>query len=448
MKLIERGARALARAQSYRRRFGWRATLQRVLLEWRRRRAGQPPVPGLVPVPVPMPLPVPAATPDAAAPASAQHMIEPLATLRTYLLPRHDRRRVTVVTDSIAKGSLFGGVGTAIILGTLLANRRGADLRIVTRAEPPVPSNVDQLLRLYGIELQRESQFRFVPRDDLSQEVDLMHDEIVMSTSWWTTAAVLPSVPPAQIVYLLQEDERMFYPFGDDRLRCEQILRRRDIRFVINCKLLYEHFLREGFDHFADRALSFEPAFPTQVFHPRPRDAGAKKRLVFYARPKNPRNLFFLGLEVLTTAVAKGWLPADQWEIVFVGRDIPDLDLGFGQRPVRLENLNWADYADLVGRTDVGLSLMYTPHPSYPPLDMAASGAVVVTNRHGTKQDLAHLSPNLICCEPTAAALVDGLRRAIDLAAAAPRGADVPLGLARDWRESLHGVVESLAGAR
>ena len=45
--------------------------------------------------------------------------------------------RVTVLTDSVNAASFFGGVGTALILGILLANRTGASLRLATRTDAP-----------------------------------------------------------------------------------------------------------------------------------------------------------------------------------------------------------------------------------------------------------------------------------------------------------------------
>lgn len=429
------------RALSYWRRFGLRATLRRVRAEFIARRAAAGPLlapraqDGLPPA-------IPTAT------QWLQARFPALTPLRTYRLPRHDRRRVTLVTDSIGRGSLFGGVGTALILGTLLANRRDAQLRIVTRTEAPVPANVQHVLGVYGIALAHEPQFRFVPADDLKHNLDLLDDELVLTTSWWTTAATLPAVPAARIVYLLQEDERMFYPFGDDRLRCEATLRNDDIRFVVNTRLLFDHFVAEGLDNIARRGQAFEPAFPAAVFHPRARPASDKRRFVFYARPHNARNLFFLGIEVIDAALTQGVIDPQRWEIVFVGKDIPELSLGHGTLPVRRENLNWSDYAELAGSTDLGLSLMYTPHPSYPPLDLVASGAVVVSNRHGPKQDLSALSANLILCEATRDALVAGLARGVALADNAPLRAAQhrDARLSRSWPDSLHAVVEALAG--
>ena len=64
-----------------------------------------------------------------------QSRFDALTPLPTYLLSGFHQRRISVVTDSIARGSLFGGVGTALILTTLLANKLGANLRIITRTE-------------------------------------------------------------------------------------------------------------------------------------------------------------------------------------------------------------------------------------------------------------------------------------------------------------------------
>ena len=372
-----------------------------------------------------------------------------LEPLRTFVLPAQSRRRVSIVTDSISKGSLFGGVGTALILGTLLANRMGADLRIITRTEPPVPDNVDHVLSVYGIKLRREMQFCFAPPGQPKRTIDLLPEETWLTTSWWTTAATLPSVAAERIVYLLQEDERMFYPFGDDHLRCAQVLRNEQIRTVLNTRLLRDHFAADGFANLRDHALHFEPAFPPQVFRPLPKPAGAKPRFVFYARPNNPRNLFYLGLEVIDDAVVQGVLDPAVWDIIFVGKDIPDVRLAGEHAPQRRENLGWSDYAELIGGADLGLSLMYTPHPSYPPLDLVASGAVVVTNRHGIKQDLERYSANAICCEADRAALLEGLRRGVALALDGPqRSANhAATQVARDWGETLHDVIERLAGA-
>ncbi len=370
-----------------------------------------------------------------------------LTPLRTYSLPNSRARRVNIVTDSISRGSLFGGVGTALIFVGILASKLNAQLRIITRNEAAVPENVGHILSLYGIKLEHEVQFTFAPSDDNKYDLDMVQGDLFITTSWWTTAATLPSVDNGNIIYLLQEDERMFYPFGDERLRCEQILRNREIRFLINTKLLFDHLVNDGLDNIVARGTWFEPAFPIQVFHPRTKNQGAKRKFFFYARPNNPRNLFYLGIEVIEKAVAQQVLDLEHWEIILVGKDIPPVTFNGGYTPVRCENISWSEYAQLVGTVDLGLSLMCTPHPSYPPLDLAASGAVVVTNRFANKCDLAGYSANIICADLDRDALIDALRKGIIIAT------DVGLrernfgnnGLLTDWQESLNGVIQQLS---
>lgn len=368
--------------------------------------------------------------------------------LRTYYLPESQTRRVNIVTDSISGDSLFGGVGTALIFAALLANKLNAQLRIITRTEHAKPKNVDHILSLYGINLEHEAQFKFAAFYDQKHELDIVKDDLFITTSWWTTAATLQSVPSDNVIYLLQEDERMFYPFGDDRLRCETILRNRDIRFLINTKLLFDYLVHDGFDNIAAQGMWFEPAFPAQVFHPRTDDRGGKRKFFFYARPNNLRNLFYLGIEVIEQAIAQQVLDLEHWEIFLVGKDIPAVTFSGGYAPIKCENLSWSEYAQLVGTVDLGLSLMYTPHPSYPPLDLVASGAVVVTNRFANKRDLSGYSANLICADLNRDALVDALRQAVAIAMdSRVREQNYRNnGLLTDWQQALDGIIQQLSG--
>lgn len=365
--------------------------------------------------------------------------------LRLFSVPPVALPRISVVTDSINRGSLFGGVGTAIILACLLARARGASLRIVTRTERAQPSNLASILSIYGIELEHEVEFSFAPFYDDKYQIDIRDKELFITTSWWTTAATLASVPHESIVYLLQEDERMFYPHGDEHLRCSRVLRNPDIRFAINTHLLFDHLVASGLDNIARNGLAFEPAFPPQVFRRRDVAAGTPRTLAFYARPHNARNLFYFGIELLEAAVARGIVRPGEWDIVFVGKDIPKIRLDGGRyTPRRLENLSWADYAAFAGTVDLALCLMYTPHPSYPPFDMSASGAVVVTNRFGNKQDLSSYCKNILCGDTELESMLDALAQGVALAcdedqrAANYRSHHLPA----DWRQSLGQVVE------
>jgi len=325
-------------------------------------------------------------------------------------------RRINLVTDSVNSGSLFGGVGTALILSVLRANQTGARLRIVTRTEAPDPRGIRRVLSANAIMPALNPELVFIPVTGSDAFLDVHDGDEFITTSWWITYSTLRSIAPARVTYLLQEDERMFYPHGDDWVRCRETLSRSDIRFLINTRLLFEHLVASGLDNIARCATWFEPAFPDAVYHAAPQPTGAKRRLCFYARPNNLRNLFYRGIELLNEALQQGILDPERWEIVFVGKDIPRLTLACDCEPRLLGTMGWDDYATFLRTVDLGFYLMCTPHPSYPPLDLAASGGVVLTNRFGLKQDLSTYSENIVMADLDVPSLLDGLRRAVMLA--------------------------------
>jgi hypothetical protein len=366
--------------------------------------------------------------------------------LRVFSVPSAGPSRISIVTNSINSEHLYGGVGTAMIFAALLAEEKQARLRIVTRTERAKKDNLEHILEIYGIRLTLEVEFAFAPFYDRQYEMDVFDDEIFVTTSWWTTAAAMASVPDASIIYLLQEDERMFYPYGDERLRCEQVLSSRSIRFVLNTRLLFEHLLSAGLPNIAEHGIWFEPAFPRDVFYPRSVPGTGKRRLMFYARPNNLRNLFYFGIELIEEAIVRGVIDLDEWEILLVGKDIPNVVFSDGYAPSRIEGLPWAKYAELAGTIDLGLCLMCTPHPSYPPLDLAASGAVVVTNRFENKIDLSNYSANILCGDLDQESMVAALAKGIRLA----KTPDERIGNHRanamqsDWRSAFAEVIRRI----
>jgi len=74
------------------------------------------------------------------------------------------------------------------------------------------------------------------------------------------------------------------------------------IRFTIAC--LHAIFVNDGFNNIAAQGKWFEPAFPKHIFYPRAPKSSGKRRCLFYARPNNNRNLFYLGIEVIEQAIA------------------------------------------------------------------------------------------------------------------------------------------------
>lgn len=338
------------------------------------------------------------------------------APIVTFSAPSHSLR-VTMVTDSINDGSLNGGLETALILVTLLANRLNADIRIVTRLESPAAASFAHVLSANGIEWTKDVEFVYSQLDG-SRPVGVSDNDLFITTSWLTTKAVRQMIDPARIFYLLQEDERMFYPFGDRHLRCEETLADADIRFLINSELLFEHLTTgpESCTNIIKRGMWFEPAFPRSTYYPEQNTSATGKRQFFFdAHPDNIRNLYWRGLETLESALENKILRRGEWDFHFVGRELSPVRLP-GRPVIQLhENLQWSEYVALVRQMDLALSLIDNPHPGYPPLHLAASGAVVVTNARGVKTNLDKYSENIICANPSVDSLLAGLASATKL---------------------------------
>jgi hypothetical protein len=147
---------------------------------------------------------------------------------------------LTILTDSVDPDHLFGGVATAMVVGAFIARRLNARLRLATRNVAPDPSALGNILQAHRVDWDGPTDFLHMPPGDQTP-LSLGDEDLILTTSWWTTRATLGSVNAARILYLLQEDERMFYPLGDSRLRCTETLSEPDLRILVNTRQLFDH---------------------------------------------------------------------------------------------------------------------------------------------------------------------------------------------------------------
>ena len=277
----------------------------------------------------------------------------------------------------------------------------------------------------------------------------------VFLATHWTTAqqlkAVLPQMPVRQFFYMLQEFEPGFYAWSSNFALAVETYGL-DFWPIVNEAMLAEYLFSQPLGRLADpvirqRAVVFEPAVDAAMFHPAaPGTPPRPRRLLFYARPSNTRNLFGLGLMALRQAAADPAFAG--WEFLALGSrgSVPDLPLGGGRM---LRCATWADYAsygDMLRRADVLLCPMLSPHTSYPVLEMAACGGLSVTNTFATKTQarLAELSRNIIAVEPTVAGFAGGLLQAARRTIANDPPA-ASLEMARDWAIALDPAARRIA---
>jgi hypothetical protein len=290
-----------------------------------------------------------------------------------------------------------------------------------------------------------------------SQGIEVSRGDRLIATTWWTAhiaADALRWVEADRFLYLIQEYEPFTFPMGSYAALADESYRLPHTA-LFSTELLREYFRRHGLgvyragDAAGDSAsASFDNAI-TAIDAPSAAELAGRRprRLLFYARPEPhaARNMFELGVLALSRALERGAF-ADGWRLRGIGsvRAGRRLDLGGGALMELIPRAPQADYGAFMREHDVGLALMYTPHPSLVPLEMASAGLVTVTNtfENKTADALAAISANLIAAEPGIEAL------ATALAEAAVRADDVEARLRgsavrwpREWGESFSDAV-------
>lgn len=348
--------------------------------------------------------------------------------------------RLVVLVPSLMPDRLTGGPNTALQLGARVA-ALGVPVRFVS-----THGGVDAIdvLRAHVAGLigrpVEAIEVTFEAAHGHAATLPIRRGDVAMAT-WWPTAYLAERTLAASgrpdFLYLVQDFEPAFYPWSTNYALVMRTYAMA-ARPIFNTALLRDHFVLNGIGRPDVAATSFEPAVDASLFRRRP--SSGPRRLLFYARPGKPRNAFELGLRALRVAVAAGAFEG-KWEFAAIGEPIPDLPLGKGLVLRATPWRSYADYAALLGESDVLLSLMLSPHPSYPPLEMAAAGGEVVTNTFGVKTAAAlqQVSPRIHAVEPE----VDALAAALAQAARLPRdGAEVASHRPTSWAESLGPVAE------
>jgi O-antigen biosynthesis protein len=369
-----------------------------------------------------------------------------LVPLRTFSATAQ-QRRVNLITDSISEGTLFGGAGTAIIFSVLLAESWSCPLRIITRTQKPEPGNVQDLLVANNIVWEKNIEFLFARIDDNRAAIDVSSEDFFVTTSWWTTWSTLQAVQTSRIIYLLQEDERLHYPEGDEKLRCQEVISNSEIRFIVSSQLLYRQLTLDGFANLKERGLSFEPSIIDSTGVKVALENRNTKNFFFGARPGVKPNLFYLGLEVIERALLEGILIPDDWTFFFVGKDLVRVRLNGSIKPILIQEMSWSEYTKLISCMDLGLSLTCTRHPSYSALDLAAFGGVAVTNSFGIERRLESYSKNIIYGTLSIQGLIVALEAAVPLVHDRIRRRENRANdqILRDWRSSFQGPINQLA---
>ena len=230
-------------------------------------------------------------------------------------------------------------------------------------------------------------------------------------------------------ILLAQEYEPVFYDNGAPRALCEELYRTPHYA-IINSEFLRTYFAARKIGVFED-PFELERKRKHVVFEHKinqlPLQGAAELRakrtrmLVLYARPEAhaSRNLFEVAILALQQLCADSCF-GPEWRFEGVGAlsRLPPVDLGGGHELRLHQKQSETAYCKMCASMDVGVSLMYAPHPSVVPFEFATTGAIVVTNVYENRSaaQLSGKCANIIPCELSVEDVARAIRAAKDRA--------------------------------
>jgi hypothetical protein len=310
------------------------------------------------------------------------------------------RPRFNLLINSINPAHTFGGVTTALsILRDFMRSFAGrADFRVIAldaeidRAAKNAFSGFDFL----PLGAEDEDGERVVV-DAFYREVgplNLRANDIFFTTAWWT-AEIARGARKAQMsmfgashpqIYLIQDFEPNFYPWGAKWTLAENTYRQAsDVIAIFNSEELFEHFGTLEYDFLQKYCIPYKlNTNLAKMLSSRYRE----KIILIYGRPSVPRNAFEVLVDGLVLWQRRNPVQADTWKIISLGETYEPEIAEPLQYLVVLGKVSLEEYAAWLSKSSIGLSLMVSPHPSYPPLEMANGGLMTITNGFGTRDGI------------------------------------------------------------
>lgn len=297
----------------------------------------------------------------------------------------------------------YGGIHTIFRFADHFLERHGVKSRFVVIGTGP-----ERLFRS-GLRTAfpqiQDAEIYLAPQGSDDELAEVPWADASIASLWVTCYPLLRFSATARKFYLVQDYEPIFYPAGTVAALAEQTYR---MGFYGICNTPTLKDIYEG--QYGGRAVSFMPAVDP-IFKAGGRNGESEPYTVFfYGRPGHPRNCYELAMEALRDLKRE---LKDRVRIVTAGAwagPNERSDTSF------VENRGLLEYrttAELYRQCDAGLVLSVSKHPSYLPMQLMASGCLVVSNVNPASSWLLHDEENCLLAAPTADALREALVRGL-----------------------------------
>ena len=294
---------------------------------------------------------------------------------------------------------------------------------------------------------------------DLSErrgQLPMRRGDVFVASAWWNAEQAMEigrmqrayfdrAMP---FVYLVQDFEPNFSAWSSQWAAAEKTYHdNANTIAIINSNELYR-FMTQRYAFPKAYVLPYEPNATIQAAL---RPLAKEKIILIYGRPSVARNCFELLVNGLQQWQVTNPSEAATWQIISLGESFP-VEYGFPLQNFSVQGkLSLEAYGALLSRASIGISLMLSPHPSYPPLEMAMAGLLTITNRFECK-DLSIYSDcimnlDAISADGVAASLAAAVVRS-DALPAGPSALNVPapVGPCVDYEALARTIVDSYYG--
>jgi lipopolysaccharide biosynthesis protein len=311
---------------------------------------------------------------------------------------RRPRPRFNILIPTAQPEEIHGGLATALnVAPSLWRQIKDCDLRVIVTTDRLDRLGLAELSARFGntitlvgpdddtggVTAVGLARRRFLP-------IGLRGDDLFFATSWWTADMGFRLLDEqrrifgasAPLVYFIQDFEPGFYPWSVKYALADATYRRpEDTVALIDSEELAVYM---------DRRARFSAAWclPYKIsptIGARLKPTVKEKIILVYGRPRVPGNAFHMIVEGLRRWQGRAPEQNCEWRIAFTGEKFDGVLIAELENATCLGKTSLDDYADILNRTAIGLSLMISPHPSHPPLEMASAGAVTITNNYEGK---------------------------------------------------------------
>lgn len=359
---------------------------------------------------------------------SIDHLFQKIAPLKIKI-SNNQKERINIVIPTIDFKYFFGGyIGKFNLAQRLAKSGYSVRLLIIDYAEFNLDDWKQSIKKYDGL----ENFFDYVEVEYFFDRSNLLianSKDKFIATTWWTAYVVNEAIKEFEFnkfIYLIQEYESLTFEHGSYFALANESYNFNHYA-LFSTELLREYFKLEKIGVYKNDStqgdldsIAFENAILSfDISEDDLNKKNRKKKLAFYARPEShaSRNMFEMGILALNKAIEMGTFD-DEWEFYGMGSvsNYNGIKINEDTTMKILPKMSLDKYKETLKDFDIGISLMYTPHPSLVPQEMASAGMLVVTNSYAnkTEEKLKNISTNFIVAKPTISDVAQKIKYAVE----------------------------------